>query len=468
MRCKGRGEKGIRAYHTERRSHPHKNYCSREESWSKLIDDQIFVKKPETIGVKVKSDKKREQLLQKGGVLLTKSRSKVKEYDFTFVLPEFVFAPGGGYMVVFELYHKLIENGYKACIIFLKNVYRGLYNISRDEKVIAKSREFPLNIKIFNSVKGKTLTRIMIDIIKRRPGIIRSMGFQINLDSFNKYIAKDLDFFILKSIPKNFRTKRIIASAWETAYFVNNFENCDKKYYLAQHNEDDPSYSGELSSFAERSYSFELKKVVINDYMFKRFEKEDPIRISVAPHIEGRVIHSPEERGDYVLMQLREGESKGAKYGIEAAELITKQKEGVHIMSYGDFSGTIPSFIKHHGYVSNQKYIDLFNSASVFILPSLVEGFSTPVLEAMASGCVPVATRSKGPEELIEDGVNGYLVPIKDPISICEKVIYLLNNKEKRIRIAHEGVERSKEYTDEKMYNSFINGILKFESKTGS
>lgn len=67
MRCKGRGEKGIRAYHTERRSHPHKNYCSREESWSKLIDDQTFVKKPETIGVKVKSDKKREQLLQKEG-----------------------------------------------------------------------------------------------------------------------------------------------------------------------------------------------------------------------------------------------------------------------------------------------------------------------------------------------------------------------------------------------------------------
>ncbi len=72
---------------------------------------------------------------------------------------------------------------------------------------------------------------------------------------------------------------------------------------------------------------------------------------------------------------------------------------------------------------------NFYKGLDVYICASSSEGFSLSVLEASASGCPIISTRVGGCEDLIIDGVNGFLVD-RDIDSIKEKVIYLRDNVE--------------------------------------
>jgi len=61
----------------------------------------------------------------------------------------------------------------------------------------------------------------------------------------------------------------------------------------------------------------------------------------------------------------------------------------------------------------------LLRGFDIFALPSLAEGISNTILEAMASGLPVVATRVGGTPEIIVDGVTGMLVPSADPTAMA-------------------------------------------------
>jgi sugar transferase (PEP-CTERM/EpsH1 system associated) len=77
---------------------------------------------------------------------------------------------------------------------------------------------------------------------------------------------------------------------------------------------------------------------------------------------------------------------------------------------------------------------EIMRSMDLFVLPSLAEGISNTILEAMASGLPVVATRVGGNPELVEEGRTGRLVPPSDPIAMAEAIRgYLINPREKNL-----------------------------------
>lgn len=72
--------------------------------------------------------------------------------------------------------------------------------------------------------------------------------------------------------------------------------------------------------------------------------------------------------------------------------------------------------------------LSLYQHANVFVLPSDEEGFGMVVIEAMACGVPVVATRCGGPDGIITDGVDGYLVSRDDATAMSARLAELLQN----------------------------------------
>ena len=90
----------------------------------------------------------------------------------------------------------------------------------------------------------------------------------------------------------------------------------------------------------------------------------------------------------------------------------------------------IEKYTKFVGHTRGEKLVRLYMESDIFVFPSYCrEGFPYVILEAMAAG-LPIITCPEGAiPEIIEDGINRFLVSPKRPHIIAEKIIQLLENK---------------------------------------
>ena len=88
----------------------------------------------------------------------------------------------------------------------------------------------------------------------------------------------------------------------------------------------------------------------------------------------------------------------------------------------------------------------LLHAADVFVLPSLWEGMPGSVMEAMAAGLPVVGTNVPGTQELVVDGVTGYLVPAKNPRQLATQLRRLLADPSLRTQMGEAGRKRMQEH----------------------
>jgi glycosyltransferase involved in cell wall biosynthesis len=86
--------------------------------------------------------------------------------------------------------------------------------------------------------------------------------------------------------------------------------------------------------------------------------------------------------------------------------------------------------IVFYGYVSDEKKIQLLSKCSALLLPSYVEGFGLVVLESFAMNKPVLVADAKPSNELVDDGVDGFILPIDKPNHWSEKISFLLDNKD--------------------------------------
>lgn len=124
---------------------------------------------------------------------------------------------------------------------------------------------------------------------------------------------------------------------------------------------------------------------------------------------------------------------KGLEYLLKAwkklrlpnAELVLAGRGRVDSKLLGAFG----SQFAYMGDISEAKLEYLYNSSDIFCMPSLVEGFGLVYLEALARGLPIIATPNTGAADIIEDGREGFIVPIRNVEALAEKLEWAYRNR---------------------------------------
>ena len=160
--------------------------------------------------------------------------------------------------------------------------------------------------------------------------------------------------------------------------------------------------------------------------------------------------------------------SKGVQEYLEAAKQVKQNHPEVRFCLLGKYETAmqdaldreyVESFI-HDGIIERfEETSDVrpyYAMCSVYVLPSYREGTPRTVLEAMAMGRPIITTDTQGCRETVKDGVNGFLVPVKDSKSVADKMNWYIENPE---RIARMGAA-SRDYCAEKFDVNKVNAEM--------
>ena len=152
---------------------------------------------------------------------------------------------------------------------------------------------------------------------------------------------------------------------------------------------------------------------------------------------------------------------KGIKYLLEAFKQLALPN--VELVLVGGIAGSGKGLEAYRGlftHISSVPYPDLhsyFQLGSIFVMPGLHESGVLAIHEALASGLPVIATPNCG--SVVQDGIEGFIVPIRDVESLKEKILLLYENKELRGEMSRHARLRAEEFTWA-AYRQRLNGVM--------
>ncbi len=286
------------------------------------------------------------------------------------------------------------------------------------------------NFKMFFKGIGTSLKTGYVKYIKTA-SILRKLDTDVIISTRTVH-----NFLVSKFVKKNIRK-----IAWEHNHHNNNkkyinslVKSCKKMDYFVP-------VSKELGEFYERYLG---KKVfyIPNclDKIPNKLSKLDSKNLIAV----GRL--SKEKGFDDLLKLFKRVSTKNPEWrlnvvgdGMEKNKLLELAKE----LKLGDK-------VTFHGYQDKNYINDLMLDSSIYLMTSHTESFGLVLIEAMSYGIPCVAyTSAQGANEIIDDGINGYLVENRDQDEMLDKINALIEDEKLRKKLGKEARSKSKEYSGE-------------------
>jgi glycosyltransferase involved in cell wall biosynthesis len=156
------------------------------------------------------------------------------------------------------------------------------------------------------------------------------------------------------------------------------------------------------------------------------------------------------------------GPDKGLKYLIQAWSSLNYQDST--LLLAGQQSKELGSFINKYattgkfnliGWVEN--IADFYNNISVYVQPSVTEGFGIEVAEALSYGRPVICSNGAGACDLIENGINGFIVPKRDPKAIADKIDWFKDHEQELIEMGFAARRIAENYSWNNIKEMYVN-----------
>jgi poly(glycerol-phosphate) alpha-glucosyltransferase len=169
------------------------------------------------------------------------------------------------------------------------------------------------------------------------------------------------------------------------------------------------------------------------------------------------------------VMVCRLEAQKNVPHAVEVMARVHQQRPLVHLDIYGtgslrdELQAKIDALGLHdavrlHGHTPNAAA--QFETARFSLLTSRNEGQPLSLMESLGRGCPPVSYDIRyGPSDVIEDGVNGFLVPARDVAAAAERVIRLCDDDDLARRLGAAAWERSERFSNEAVLEQWARTI---------
>jgi glycosyltransferase involved in cell wall biosynthesis len=220
----------------------------------------------------------------------------------------------------------------------------------------------------------------------------------------------------------------------------------------------------------QRKYKIADLILVPSDFVYRSVIAlgADPAKVEIVPYGVDKswLDAEPHPVPGRVLFVGTVGLLKGSHYLAAAARILTERKVLCDIHVVGPitkhqrcdplFEG--PEYI---GQVPRSSVQSEFLAADVFVLPTLSDGFALSHLEALACGVPVITTPNCG--SVVRDGVDGVIVPIRDPVALANAIEKIITNPDLRSRMSLSARARAREHTWERYGERLMHAFSKLE-----
>lgn len=383
----------------------------------------------------------------------------------TFVVPFITLT--GGIKGVYEYANKLQERGHQVTIVHPLIPMKLGAEWHNTRKLASQVLDLLGNIKRGNRV----------DWFQLNASLKRALYFP------EKYRIPPLERYVPDG-------DVVVATAWPTAYFVNNLsQKKGEKFYYIQHYEsvevwsesklwdeakeieEDPIRlplavvnrdTSHLRFHKHRekvdgTYKLPLHKITISSWLKALLEEKFGQRVEALINcgINGEEFfneHKQYNESKRVLMLHHTAKWKGVEDGLKAFEIAKERHPEIQLVMFGVYppDPNTPSHAEFHHNISNDDLRKLYCSCDIFVCPSWVEGWPAPPMEAMACKCALVTTNVGWIPEYVAPGKTALVSPPRAPELLAKNIIMLLEDESLLRSISEAGCELSRNFTWDK------------------